>query len=45
MNINFPEMHIPVEGLDRIVIPKMYTIKQKYDNAKIDDVATTIRTQ
>lgn len=38
-------MHIPVGGLDRILIPKRYTIKQKYDNAEIDDVAATICTQ
>ena len=45
MFIDFPEVHIPVEGIEKIKIPKMITIKQKYDDAKIIDIVNHLRGQ
>ena len=36
--IDFPEIHIPVQGLDRVKIPKMVRIRQKYETDKIEDI-------
>lgn len=36
--IDFPEVSIPVQGMESISIPNMYTIKQYYDNQKIEHI-------
>ncbi|MTJ83207.1 MAG: DUF2088 domain-containing protein [Telmatospirillum sp.] len=43
MFIEFPEIKIPVEGLDRIRFPEMVTIRQTYDPQKIEDLGAHIR--
>lgn len=36
--INFPEIHIPIQGIEEVEIPKMVRIKQLYDDSKIDNI-------
>jgi hypothetical protein len=38
MFIEFPEIQIPIGGLDRVQIPAMVTIRQKYVSDRIEDV-------
>ena len=38
MYISFPPVHVPVQGLEQVHIPKMVTIHQSYDQQKVDDV-------
>lgn len=38
MFIDFPESNIKVEGMEKVNIPKMVKIKQKYDDFKINDL-------
>lgn len=45
MFIQFPEVHVKVQGLDEVQLPQMVTIRQRYDAAKIDDVESALRTQ
>ncbi len=45
MYIDFPEVSIPVQGMDGIRIPKMYTIKQYYDTQKVDNVAAHLKAE
>ena len=43
--IEFPTMHVKVEGLDQVRIPRMVKARQVFDPARIDDVAAHIRAQ
>jgi len=43
--IEFPEMHIKIEGMDQVKIPKMFKIKQIYDPSKIEDIPAWIKKQ
>lgn len=43
MFIEFPEISIPVEGLDKVRFPKMYAVRQSYDNQRITDISAHIR--
>ena len=45
MFIQFPEVHVPVQGLDEVELPQMVTIRQRYDASKIDDVEGVLREQ
>lgn len=45
MYIDFPEVHLTVQGMEHVVIPKMVTVRQKYDADKITDLARHIRFQ
>lgn len=45
MFINFPEISIPVEGLDKIILPKMYKVRQIYDGQRIEDLVGHIKAQ
>ena len=36
--IDFPEIHIPVPGIEDIAIPKMVRIREKYEDDKITDI-------
>ncbi len=45
MYIQFPEVHVPVQGLDEVVIPEMITIQQKYDSRCIENTAEHMRQQ
>lgn len=45
MFIQFPEVHVPVQGLDEVELPQMVTILQRYDSSKIDDVEGVLREQ
>lgn len=38
MFIDFPEVHVPVQGLDTVTLPRMVTVKQSYDSQKIEDM-------
>ena len=44
MFISFPEVHVPIQGLDEIQLPLMIPICQQFDTAKIDDPAEYLRT-
>ena len=43
--IDFPPMHVKVEGLDRVRLPRMVKVRQVFDSARIDDVSAHIRAQ
>lgn len=43
MFIEFPKVSIPVEGLDKIHFPKMYTVRQIYDDQRITDITGHIQ--
>ena len=43
--IEFPEMHIKIEGMEKVRIPKMFKIKQIYDSRKIEDIPGWIKKQ
>lgn len=43
--IEFPKIDVKIEGMQDVKIPKMLTIKQKYDDACITDVPNHIRGQ
>ena len=43
--IDFPPMHVKVEGLDRVRFPRMVKARQVFDSARIDDVSGHIRAQ
>lgn len=45
MYIDFPEVHVPVQGVELVPIPNMVTISQKYDEQKIDDVQAHMKAQ
>lgn len=45
MFIQFPEVHVAVQGLDEVELPEMVTIRQRYDAAKIDNVEGALRDQ
>lgn len=36
--IDFPEIHVPVQRIENISIPKMVRIREKYETDRIDDV-------
>lgn len=37
MFITFPEIHIPVQGKDAVILPEMVTIRQKFDAFRIEN--------
>ena len=43
--IEFPPMHVKVEGLEQVHLPRMVRARQVFDSARIDDVAAHIRQQ
>ncbi len=43
--IEFPPMHVKVEGLERVRIPRMVKARQVFDSARIEDVEGHIRGQ
>lgn len=43
--IEFPPMHVKVEGLDQVRLPRMVKARQVFDSAHIGDVAAHIRAQ
>ncbi len=45
MFIDFPESDVKVQGLDEVSIPSMYTVRQKFDDSKVDDVVGTLQAQ
>ena len=36
--IDFPEISFPVQGIEDVPMPKMYRIRELYENDKIDDI-------
>ena len=36
--IDFPEISFPVQGIEDVPMPKMYRIRQTYENDKIEDI-------
>ena len=36
--IDFPEIHFPIQGLDQVRIPKMYRIRELYEDDHIQDI-------
>ncbi len=36
--IDFPEISFPVQGVEDVPMPKMYRIREHYENDKIDDI-------
>lgn len=45
MFINFPKSNIVVEGIEKVKIPKMIRVKQKYDSNRISDIEDHIVNQ
>lgn len=45
MFIQFPEVHVPVQGLEDVTLPDMYAVDQKYDRGCIGDVCAHLRKQ
>jgi len=45
MFIEFPEVHVPVQGLDTVPLPNMYRVRQSYDPQKVEDLAATVKSQ
>ena len=43
MLIQFPKLELQLEEVDRIAIPPMYRIMQKYDDQQILDVSGHLR--
>lgn len=43
MFIQFPEVNVPVTGIDRVVLPPLITIHQIYDRQQISDPASYLR--
>lgn len=43
MFIDFPEITIPVQGLEKVYLPKMVAVRQRYDSEHIEDVAAHLR--
>jgi hypothetical protein len=43
MFIDFPEVSIPVQGLDQVKLPAMYAVKQHYDSRHIADIPGHVR--
>jgi hypothetical protein len=41
--INFPEIHAIVQGMETVPIPKMVTVRQQYDESRVEDVEGTLR--
>lgn len=37
MFISFPEVHVPIQGMERVRLPGMVRIRQKYDSLCIED--------
>ena len=40
---NFPELNLPMQGIENVAIPNMIRIRQKYDPQRIEDVSGCIR--
>ena len=38
MFISFPEIHVPIQGMDQVRLPSMIPIRQIYDSASIADL-------
>ena len=36
--IDFPEISFPVQGIEDVPMPKMYRIRELYENDKIEDI-------
>lgn len=45
MFIDFPELTLPLQGAEKITIPRMYRIYQKYDDHYIKDVEEHLRSR
>lgn len=45
MYIDFPEVHVTVQGTEDVKLPEMVTVKQLYDAQKIDDVLGHVRSE
>lgn len=43
--IDFPSMHIPIQGLDEVIVPRMVRVRQAYARDHIDDVAGHLRAE
>lgn len=43
--VAFPEVHVKVEGMDNIRIPRMMKVRQIYDNKRIENLETWIEEQ
>lgn len=38
MFLEFPEVNVKVEGMDKVILPKMVKIRQKFEDDQIDDL-------
>ena len=43
--IDFPEIHVKVEGMEQIRIPRMVKIRQHFDEQKIEDIKAHVEMQ
>ena len=42
-NIDFPDITIPIQGLDDVILPDMVRIRQKFSSDRIMDIPAHIR--
>jgi hypothetical protein len=45
MFINYPEVHVPVQGMEAVPVPEMVTIRQRFDPQKITDLSACLSAQ
>ena len=43
IKINFPEVPVPIQGMDQVKIPRMYHIREKYEDDYIEDIEGHLR--
>ncbi len=43
--ITFPSMHIPIQGLDEVPLPRMVRVRQTYASDQIEDLAAHLRAE
>ena len=43
MYISFPEVHVPIQGLDEVRLPPMVPIRQQFDTSEIGSPAEYLR--
>ena len=45
INIDFPEVNFPIQGLDQVILPRMIRVRQLYDKDRIEDIPTHLRAE
>ena len=45
INIDFPEVNFPIQGLDQVILPRMVRVRQLYDKDRIEDIPAHLRAE